>query len=198
MALNTYADLKTSILDWSNKTNLTAMAPDFVRLAESKIRKKLRTRDQLTALPITLTDDLGSLPTDMLEVRSVVVDGNVLSYVPEEVYDQLAEFATDPINYTFSGSQIKVAGGGDSTARLDYYHAYTALSAASDTNWVLTNAPEVYLYGSLVEAFDYLRDGVERDRYMQKFEQTVAELNLTEKVSLSAGPMRVRPDTFTP
>ena len=35
MALVNYSDLKTSIADWLNRSDLTATIPDFITLAES-------------------------------------------------------------------------------------------------------------------------------------------------------------------
>ena len=37
MALTTYAELKTSVGDWLNRTDLAAAISDFVSLAEAQI-----------------------------------------------------------------------------------------------------------------------------------------------------------------
>ena len=50
MSIATMGELKAAIYAWTARTDLTAVASDFVSLAESHIRKKIRTRDQLTAL----------------------------------------------------------------------------------------------------------------------------------------------------
>ena len=47
MALTTYAELKTSIGDWLNRADLTAVIPDFISLAEAQIERTLRTRQMI-------------------------------------------------------------------------------------------------------------------------------------------------------
>ena len=37
-----------------------------------------------------------------------------------------------------------------------YYKTFDALTALAPTNWVITNAPDVYLYGTLLEAEPFL------------------------------------------
>jgi len=198
MSLSSLSDLYSSIYSWTARTDLTAVAPDCVKLAESHIRKRVRTRSQLNSASGSLTGNTAPLPNDFLEVRQFLVDDKVLQYVPEEVYGMLQEFATDAVNYTLDGDSIKVAGGGTSTYRLDYYSQLTALSAGTDTNWLLTNAPDVYLWASLAEAYDYLQDDSRLQKAIARRDGAISELNLGERLSLSAGPMKVRPDGYTP
>ena len=42
MALTTYAELKTSVGDWLNRSDLTTAIPDFISLAEAQIERNLR------------------------------------------------------------------------------------------------------------------------------------------------------------
>ena len=44
MALSTYTELKASVADWLNRTDLTSVIPDFIALAEAQIERTLRTR----------------------------------------------------------------------------------------------------------------------------------------------------------
>ena len=47
MALANYADLTASVANWLNRTDLTAIIPDFVAMAESDISRDLRLRKQI-------------------------------------------------------------------------------------------------------------------------------------------------------
>ncbi len=50
MALTTYNELKTSVGDWLNRTDLTTVIPDFIALAEAQIERQLRTRQMIVIL----------------------------------------------------------------------------------------------------------------------------------------------------
>ena len=62
MALSTYAELKTSVADWLNRSDLTAAIADFVTLAESQIERVLRNRNMLTRGTGNITAEYNALP----------------------------------------------------------------------------------------------------------------------------------------
>ena len=47
MALTTYTELKASLADWLNRSDLTTTIPDFISLAEAQIERQLRTRQMI-------------------------------------------------------------------------------------------------------------------------------------------------------
>jgi hypothetical protein len=191
MAISNYGQLKTAILNWADDTELTAVVADFVRLAEVQIRRDVRTRDQLTAQVGALTDGTAALASNFLEARQLVIDDEVIEYVPEDVWVTLPN-AENPQFFTVDGDSIKVQGGGTDSYTLTYWEKYADLSADSDTNWLLTNAPDVYLWGSVAEAYAYTRDPEGETYARNRYNLAVQGLNATEKRSLIAGPMRIR------
>ena len=58
--------------------------------------------------------------------------------------------------YTIVNNSFYVSPYDSSSYALDYYKKFDALASAGDTNWLLTNAPQVYLYGALLETAPYL------------------------------------------
>lgn len=193
MSIATYAELKTSVAGWINRTDLTTVIPDFITLAEAQIRRDIRARDQLTDLTVTLTSEAATLPTDFLEARWVKATLNgypkTLEFVASTIYDT-QPCAAEATFYTVDGNTLKVQGG--SVVTMNYWAKYDAFSSAADTNWLLTNSSDVYLFASLVEAYDYIRDDVGRDRYLQRYKQACIDFNANEKKALFPGPMRVR------
>jgi hypothetical protein len=86
MALTTFSQLKTSIANYLNRSDLTGVIPDFITLAESKLNRNLRLRKMQTTTTLTCVSGTATidLPTDFLEVVQLYVDGNpnvVLDYV---------------------------------------------------------------------------------------------------------------------
>lgn len=157
MALSTFAELKASIATWADRTDLTSTIPDFITLAESAINNGdavndiagLRVREMENSTTITVTSGSGSLPTGFVAMKRVysATSSRVLEYVTPEWY--LAQYPDGdggyPIYYTIIGSNILVS----TDVTVIYYLKVPALSDSNTTNWLLTKAPNVYLFGSL-------------------------------------------------
>ena len=79
------------------------------------------------------------------------------------------------------------------TATLRYYRKL-ATPAGSSVNDILTNYPDVYLYGCLVEAAVFTQGEAEAARYLQLYNASVAGLNArTQRITGSSVPViRVR------
>jgi hypothetical protein len=197
MALTTYGGLKTSIASFYNRTDLTDAIPDFVVLAESLIRKKVEARAMETTATGTLTGETLAHPTDMLTPRVLSVGGAPLKYVSPEQYDHLQINTVTGGKYTSIGSDFHILGGssGDEYV-LIYDGVFTALADDADTNFVLTNAPEVYLWAALHYAAIYMKDMNAAMGYMAAFEAAVSLLNTQEKkAKTGGGRMTVRAET---
>jgi len=72
MAISTFAELKTSVADWLNRADLTAVIPDFISLAEAQINRQLRTHDMVKRVQATIDSDYFTVPTDWLETISLI------------------------------------------------------------------------------------------------------------------------------
>jgi hypothetical protein len=82
------------------------------------------------------------------------------------------------------------------TVELTYYSKIPALSDSNTTNWLLTNSPDVYLYGSLLEAAPYLDDDNKLQVWGSLLEQSLNALQIESdraKVGSSSIRMRAKP-----
>ena len=74
MALSSYSELQTSILNFLNITDTATVAavPDFIRLAEARMRRDLRGigDDVVTTGTIPAGGEM-TLPGDIVELRSI-------------------------------------------------------------------------------------------------------------------------------
>jgi hypothetical protein len=170
----TYGGLKASIADWLNRQDLTAVVPDYITLLEAQLNRTLRTRDMLVRSDASISAEYTALPADYLEARNLIIFGSsgdphvVDVKTPEEVQiEQLNTPTGQPSMYSVIGSTIEVAPIPDGTypAELLYYGQIPSLLALSNagagngaTNWLLTKCPDLYLYGSLMQAAPYLKD----------------------------------------
>ena len=55
MAFTTYTELKASVADYLARTDLTAQIPDFITLAEKRLKRDLRIRQMLKVVTATMT-----------------------------------------------------------------------------------------------------------------------------------------------
>jgi hypothetical protein len=169
--MDNYTELQDAIADWLNRVGspeLAARAPDFIKMAEARFNRKLRVRQNEKRATAILDAGFITLPADWLEakaIRLVVDDKPVrLELGTSEQLDQARRDAstvgtTKPYLYRFIGNQIEVAPyvSGEATMELEYYYKIPDL-ATNSTNWLLTEWPDLYLYGALQHSAPYLRD----------------------------------------
>ena len=76
MAFTSYSTLKTKIGEYLARTDLDAQIPDFIRLAEERLRRDLRIRQMLKVATATTTadDSTVSLPADFLAMKDLHMD----------------------------------------------------------------------------------------------------------------------------
>ena len=203
MALDgTYAGLLASIAGWMDRTDLTAVIPDFVIAAESRIARDLRIRKQVANTTLTTVSGTQyvTLPSDFLEIENIGLSSTsppaTLSVVTPEIMDRKypAGFNTgQPLVYALLGDKIQFGPTPDAayTVSLDYYQRFAAVSTA--TNWLLTNYPMVYMAGALAEGCMYLRDTEGVQMWAGRYQAEVKQIQDTDDEALRSGSaMRVR------
>ena len=165
MALSTYSNLKTAIANWLNRSDLTdEISDDFIKLTEADFNSKLRIRKMVTQATITIDSETESLPTGFLQVRDFyILSGTTkypLRYMTPSQMDQVKGTSRTgiPSSYTILGDTFRFMPKPDSsyTSKINYYKSFDTLSDTNTTNWILTNHPSIYLYGSLFHAANFL------------------------------------------
>jgi hypothetical protein len=193
MSIATFSALRTEIASWLNRTDLTtAQLSMFVTMAESDFRNDLEVRDSEVIDTGTLVADGFTAPSGWLYTRLLTVDGKVRSYLPPEQYQVKVDNSSTGTWYTISGSEFQIIGGNGS----DYIHKYmasiTALSADGDSNWLLANAPEVYLWAGCKYGSVFLRDPQGAAGYDALYKEAAIKLTKREREAKYAGPIVVR------
>ena len=182
MALNSYSALKTSIANWLNRSDLTSeISGDFIVLTEKDFNSKLRIRKMVTTdSSFTVDAETVALPSGFLQVRDFyIVNGGVkyaLKYITPAQMDQIKGGSTtgQPSTFTILGDNFRFAPApADSyTGVINYYKEFDPLSDSNTSNYILSNHPAIYLYGSLYHAANFL-GGVDPQR-LQQWQQMYA------------------------
>lgn len=193
MSLSTYADLKAAVATWVNRSDLTSVIPDFVRLAESDLRNDVRVQAMEQLDTGTLAGETLAHPSRFILARRLVVRDWPRQFVTAERYQELSYARAEEDVFTSIGQSLYILGGvsGDSYS-LVYTQAFAALSADGDTNWLLTNAPDVYLFGACKHAATYLASPTDEARFIALYTAAVARVNRQEQRAAYGGSLTVR------
>ena len=206
MALSTYAELKTTIANWLNRSDLTSeIAEDFIVLAEADFNSKLRIRQMHSQTTITIDAETESTPTGFLQVRDFYILSNndkyAMNYLSPAQMDSIKGTSMSglPVAYTILGSTFRFTPRpADSySGILNFYKKFDALTATNQTNYILTDHPAIYLYGSLFHASNFLGgiDPNQSQQWSQMYQTALerAELNDRED-QFSGSPLQIRSD----
>jgi|TARA_R100000951_G_scaffold30673_1_gene26333 hypothetical protein len=165
MALTNYTELKATLANWLNRSDLTTeIADDFIKLAEADFNSKLRVRAMISQANVTVNAETAALPTDFLQIRDFyILNGQTkvpLTYTTPAQMDTTSGTSTTglPTTYTILGDTFRFSPKPDATytAVINFYKRFSALSSTVATNFILTNHPAIYLYGSLFHAANFL------------------------------------------
>lgn len=159
MALANYSDLTSAISTWMNKNNLSGVAADFITLAEAHLNREVRIRQNMTTTQLSLVQGNSSvaLPSDFLEDIELNYDDASWA-LNKGSFDDIDRMLTSnagparPALYAIGLSSIvfEVESDAAYTLNLRYYKKWAI--ASDTTNWLLTNAPDAYLFGAQAEA----------------------------------------------
>ncbi len=210
MAIGTYGELKTAIGNWlarSGDASITATAPDFITLLESRLNRwqpALRVAEVDTTLTGTPASRFIALPSDFLEPISLhrTTGGDI--YEPMRAFipgtEALDPDAGIPRAWGIDGTNVVLGClEQDADTFIFRYRQKFALGPAEDsTNWLLTQHPDVYLFGSLVEATAFMKTAAQAQLWNQRFEAAMNEITTQEARSKSIAPLRVDSALITP
>lgn len=195
MALANYTDLLASIASWSHRSDLTALLPDFVALAEARISRDLRLRKQITTTTLNCVANTQTvaLPTDWLEFENLSVEASPtrqMSYVTVEQLDATypSNWTGIPAVYTIEGSNILLGPIPSSAYVLDcvYYARFPSL-ITSATNWLMTTHPNIYLHACLIEAHSYTQNNDQIAYWMNQYQTGVKRLQDQDDEAMHSG-----------
>lgn len=197
--LASYPDLLTAIPKWAWRTgddDFEAAVPDLIALCEARTNRTLRLKEQETVAAVPLTSGVGELPSDFLEYRTIGDGQRGVGLVsPSFAADYYGPSSSDTA-FTLVGDEIRSYSVGHPSLTMTYYAAIPPLSIASPTNWLLTKAPDVYLYGSLMEAAPFMMDDQRLATWGTLYDKAITDLKSADVMARYAnGRVRVRSAT---
>ena len=202
MALTTYDELKSSIADFLNRDDLTSVIPDFITLAETKLNREVRHWRMEKRANANLDTQYTALPNDFVEpIRMSLTTGDThtLEMVNAFQISNLRAANLDtigrPTSFAILDGSIEVFPTPDATYTLEmlYYEKIDALNVSNTSNWVLTNHPDAYLYGSLIHSAPYLQEDNRVTTWAALYKSAIDAINMeSEKAKTSGSGRRMK------
>ena len=189
----TYATLKTAIQDYTDNAESTFVSnlALFIKEAEERVFKNV----QLSLFRRNVSGDTTAsnkylnIPSDFLAPFSLsVVNDSAHEFLEYKDVNFVQSFTPNPATtgtpryYSLFGiSNFILAPTPDAiyTAELHYYYRPASLTAGADsgTTWLSENAPNAMLYGSLVEAYTFMKGDPDLlNTYNQRFSEAIVSL----------------------
>ncbi len=196
MSFTSYSDLQTAVAGYLARSDLTTQIPDFIRLAETRLRRDIRIRQMLKSVTTATVaaDSTVELPSDFIEVRDFVVVGNPvqpLNYYSPSAFNRNTRSweSGKPVDYTILANDFQLSPIPDSvyTLQLFYFAAPTFLSNANTSNAFLANTPDALLYATLLEAEPYLMNDVRVNTWGNMFDRAMASINRSDEQGQYSG-----------
>lgn len=220
VAINTYSGILGGVLSWLGRdapgeTTITSRFDDILAMMERRMYYGYATEDVGNALrsdPLRIvemettvqSDDVAegdttiAQPSDFLELISVYSStlSAPMAIVAQRVIDGYGSQSIGGCKLiAVSGTNFRLfdAAPDDLTLIMRYYRKLTTPSGTT-VNDILSNYPDVYLYGCLTEACIRTQDEPGALRYLAMYNSSVQGLNArTQRITASANPvMRAR------
>lgn len=208
----TYGELKTAIQDFTENTETSFVTnlPVFIRSAEDRVFTlvDLELFRKNAVSQLTVGDPYLNVPLDYLAPFSLqITTANHKQFLDFKDVNFIQQYDIDygstarPEYYGIYDVDNFILGPTPNIAydvELHYYYRPDSITAGADTakSWLSDNAPNVLLYGSLVEAYTYMKGEADMMQlYEQRFAQEIQRLkDLAEARENSDAYRRGLPD----
>ena len=184
--MTTLSQLKTSVDAWLIRDDVAVTGSDFpqiILIAESEIARNYKFIVQELTTTIQITDRRGDLPANFISLRNPFIDDNIrkFEYKTPQAIREASSWSSgrSAAFFTIEGgggtapddrAQIVIAAEASVSDPTDvevlYWARFDALVNDPDTNWLLQNHYDVYLYETLRAACGYIQEGELEQKYL--------------------------------
>jgi hypothetical protein len=161
----------------------------------------METRATLTVNTLLASPEFLDLPDDFQTIRMVRLPDTAgkprLQFMTQTQMDDYRysrdNVAGAPFYFTIVGNQIELAPTPNDDIDIEVlYRANIPALADNTTNWLLTAAPDLYLYATLLEAAPYIQNDERLSVWGSAVALVIDQLNmLADRQSFDSGPTTV-------
>ncbi len=165
----------------------------WLPIVEGRINSVLSTRLSLKdiIIPIISQATTFNFPTDLLFLKQVkLVDTNeqselIFQYVTETYLSSVIAAGMSKPYYTVTNNAFKVSWGFKNDTNEELHVRYeqkvpALVAGTTETNWLLDNNPEVYVFGLLVELYSFVKDAEAAQLWDARFTNALDNIENTD------------------
>ncbi len=209
MTVSTYNELQDAVSNWLGRAEFLNTGSDATRTeewivnCEARVNRAIQDRNMTTRSTASISTEYAELPASFGGIVRILVQGDpnrpLEYYAPSNFDRKWTTTATGrPINYTIEGDELRLGPTPDQayTVEILYRKRVVPLSESATSNWLLADNPDIYLYGTLVEAGLYLEyDSNTITPWELRYEEGIKNLKSMGRRErfVNSGPMS-RPD----
>jgi hypothetical protein len=166
-----YASLQTAVSDYLSRSDLTTFIPNYIQNWEERFYRNAKNwgRWMETAFSVTIASNVAAIPSAYLGTVTAYINGQGTGPLKqlslEQLYARYPRSAVSglPLFYARNAGNFEFGPVANDGYILNgtYYAKQTLLrSFASDAaaHWIILNAPDMALYGALLEATSFIID----------------------------------------
>jgi hypothetical protein len=158
----TYQEMKDLIADTLNRQDLTAVIPSFITLCEAGLNRELEHYKMEKRSSTTFNDRYHTIPSDFLKVSRIHLStGEPLHLVSVDEMQEMrsqSDASGKPKYYSVTAGEFELYPSPDGDHPAEIYYLAEISPLSSGDNFVATDHPDLYLYGSLVHTAPYLKE----------------------------------------
>jgi hypothetical protein len=195
MTIASYTDLLNRVESLTDRDDLDTHFPTFVQLTEARLNRLLEDPEMEVTSTATASGDSTLLPADFGSMVSVSTgDGRLAATGPVEFAAYDSTVTGTPRHYVIRDGAISFwPGNGTAIITMVYRRRLPPLTAAAPSNWLLLLAPDLYLYGVLMQAYLWDHDEDRAGAYKSAMDEATAELRQDgNRRKWGAGPIAPR------
>lgn len=181
-----WGELKAAVAAYAHRTDLAPMFATFLANAEQRIyfgelnSPKLR----ITAMRDFATLANGTQPAGYLEAIKVTPSGRAELDLSDR---PLAAMPNEFQSYAWDGKTLVLSRDQTFPVDLTFYKRMDSPVLDTDTNWLMTNAPNVYLSSLLVEYARWARDDALGVRVASDYSSAINSLQSQDTAARISG-----------
>ena len=187
-----WGELKTAVAAYTHRSDITALMPTFLELAEQRIYygEANSPKVRCAAMRQSTTLANGARPAGFLEAIKVAAAGSPEKFLE---YRPLERMPQEWSAYTWDGDTLVLSDDQAFPVDLTYYAKLATPTLDADENWLMANAPSIYLASMLVEVHRWAADDASAAREASNYASAVGALVSQDKsAAISGSALRIR------
>lgn len=205
MTISDNTSLKTAVASWLKRDDLTSNIPDFIQMYESQMNRELvlmepphlSLEQKQTG---TLTTNILALPTGYTGTKRLRLtnsgDNHLLTYkAPSQMAKYESGCTDDPQFYTTIQGNLEIGASPDNSYTYEWIYDANLPSITLGSNWVIANAPDLYLYGTLLHSAPFLKNDTRIPIWSSIYATLLQQVEMVNTKNRQSGsPLQIRSD----